>query len=197
MQIKKMALGAYCTNCYVLWDEGADACILIDPGDEPERILQELNRLEKQPEAILITHGHFDHVGAVRYLAEKTGCRVYICEEDLALPSMLRGGELYYTHTYAQGDCITHGGLTFHIMQTPGHSAGSVCLISGDVIFSGDTLFAGTCGRTDFPGSDPVEMKNSLARLAGLPGDYRVFPGHGEETTLNAERRSNPYMYGL
>lgn len=197
MQIKKMALGAYCTNCYVLWNEGADACILIDPGDEPERILQELNRLEKQPEAILITHGHFDHVGAVRYLAEKTGCRVYICKEDLTLPAMLRGGALYYTHTYAQDDCITYGGLAFQVMQTPGHSAGSVCLIAGDVIFSGDTLFAGTCGRTDFPGSDPVEMKKSLARLAGLPGDYRVFPGHGEETTLNAERRSNPYMYGL
>lgn len=197
MQIEIMELGAYCTNCYIVWGEGTDGCILIDPGDGPELVLQKLDRLGKRPEAIFITHGHFDHVGGVQHLAEKTVCRVYICKEDLTLPAMLRGGALYYTDTYAQGDCVTHAGLTFQVMQTPGHSAGSVCLICEDVIFSGDTLFAGSCGRTDFPGSDPREMKNSLARLAGLTGDYRVFPGHGEETTLNAERRSNPYMYSL
>ena len=197
MQIETIQLGAYCTNCYIVWGEGTDGCILIDPGDGPELVLRKLDRLGKRPEAIFITHGHFDHVGGVQYLAEKTGCRVYICKEDLTLPAMLRGGVLYYTDTYAQGDEVTHAGLTFQVMQTPGHSAGSVCLICEDVIFSGDTLFAGSCGRTDFPGSNPEAMKNSLARLAGLTGDYRVFPGHGEETTLNAERRSNPYMYSL
>ena len=197
LNIHTMPLGAYQTNCYLLWQDGQDGCLVIDPGYEPERVLQQADRLGKQIEAILLTHGHFDHVGGVRQLAADTDCNVYLCQQDLSMPQQMTAGPLYYTHTYGEGDTLTLAGITLQVLHTPGHTPGSVCLIAEDALFSGDTLFEGSCGRTDLPGGDTATILASLARLQQLPGDYRVFPGHGPATTLSEERRFNPYLKGI
>ena len=197
LNIHTMPLGAYQTNCYLLWQDGQDGCLVIDPGYEPERVLQQADRLGKQIEAILLTHGHFDHVGGVRQLAADTDCSVYLCQQDLSMPQQMTAGPLYYTHTYGEGDTLTLAGITLQVLHTPGHTPGSVCLIAEDALFSGDTLFEGSCGRTDLPGGDTATILASLARLRQLPGDYRVFPGHGPATTLSEERRFNPYLKGI
>jgi len=197
MHIVTMPLGAYQTNCYLLWQDGQDSCLVIDPGYEPERVLQQADRLGKQIEAILLTHGHFDHVGGVRQLAADTDCNVYLCQQDLSMPQQMTAGPLYYTHTYGEGDTLTLAGITLQVLHTPGHTPGSVCLMAEDALFSGDTLFEGSCGRTDLPGGDTATILASLARLRQLPGDYRVFPGHGPATTLSEERRFNPYLKGI
>ena len=196
MEIRTMALGSYQTNCYMAWADGADSCVVIDPGYEPERIAQQLLAENKKLQAILLTHGHFDHVGGVKELARQTGCRVYICKEDLSLNPALTAGVLHYTDTYGEGDTLDMAGLTFQVLHTPGHTPGSVCLKCGGVLFSGDTLFAQTCGRTDLPGGDYRQILQSLTRLAQLEGDARVLPGHGCETTLEEERRYNPFLRG-
>ena len=193
MNVKKLALGAYQTNCYLLWE--GDKAVVIDPGYEPDTILRALETLGMDLSAILLTHGHFDHVGAVKELVAETGCEVYIHAAEAALPPMMTAGELYFTRTYAEGDTICPiPGLELTVLHTPGHTPGSVCLLWGDQMFSGDTLFAGSCGRVDFPGGNPQEMLRSLRRLASLEADYRVHPGHGESTTLAEEKRYNPYL---
>ena len=193
MNVKKMALGAYQTNCYLLWE--GEKAVVIDPGYEPETILRALQTLGLSLEAIALTHGHFDHVGAVKELVAETGCRVYIHASEATLPPMMTAGELYFTHTYADGDTIAPvPGLELTVLHTPGHTPGSVCLVYGQHMFSGDTLFQGSCGRVDFPGGNPKKMIESLARLAAIESDYRVHPGHGESTTLAAEKRYNPYL---
>ena len=193
LNIQTMVLGNYATNCYILFDSDRTDCVVIDPGFEPERILSRLNSLGKNLAAILLTHGHFDHVGAVKALFEQTDCDVYLCPEDRVLPESLTAGALCYTNSYAEGSVITVAGLTFNVMNTPGHTPGSVCLQCQDVLFTGDTLFCSSCGRTDLGGSW-AQMQESLQRLKNLPDNYRILPGHGEATTLQAERIYNPYM---
>lgn len=197
VKIISMPLGAYETNCYLVWEEQSSSCVVIDPGYEASVIRAEMEKQGKTLAGILLTHGHFDHVGAVRELVmdEDTPCPVYLCADDLAMPPRLTAGPLYYTDTYGEGDTVELAGLTFRVLHTPGHTAGSVCLVTEDVIFSGDTLFRGSCGRTDLCG-DSAQMLRSLERLRTLPGNYRVFPGHGPVTTLDEERRYNPYMKG-
>ena len=197
MQIKTMPLGSYQTNCYLISLPEEKNCILIDPGFMPEYVLEQVHRAGKRVEAILLTHGHFDHVGGVKQIAAEENCRVFICKEDLALNPTLTDGAIFYTDLYAEGDRLQLAGMELQVLQTPGHTPGSVCLMCEDVIFTGDTLFAGTCGRTDFPGGDYGQMMQSLKRLAELPGNYRVLPGHAEESTMDRERRSNPFMQGL
>ena len=194
MQMKTMPLGAYQTKCDLVWNEDSDRCLVIDPGYEPERVLSEVARLNKTIEAVLLTHGHFDHVGAVRTLAAETDCQVYLNEQDLSMPTQLTAGPLYYTHLYKEGDVLNLAGVKLRVIHTPGHTPGSVCLVAEDAIFSGDTLFEGSCGRTDLPGGDWATILKSLKRLAQLEGDFRVYPGHGPSTTLADEKRWNPYM---
>ena len=194
INIKALALGAYQTNCYLVWDETSDTCVVIDPGYEPETVLNEVNRLGKTIEAVLLTHGHFDHVGGVRTIATETDCAVYLCDADLSMPPQMTAGSLYYTHIYGEGDFVDAAGLSFKVLHTPGHTPGSVCLMCENVIFSGDTLFWGSCGRTDLPGGSWSTIRISLKRLADLPGDYKVYPGHGDATMLSFERKMNPYM---
>ena len=194
INIKVLALGAYQTNCYLVWDETSDTCVVIDPGYEPETVLNEVNRLGKTIEAVLLTHGHFDHVGGVRTIAAETDCAVYLCDADLSMPPQMTAGSLYYTHIYGEGDFVVAAGLSFKVLHTPGHTPGSVCLMCENVIFSGDTLFWGSCGRTDLPGGSWSTIRISLKRLADLPGDYKVYPGHGDATMLSFERKMNPYM---
>ena len=194
MQMKTMPLGAYQTNCYLVWSEESDRCLVIDPGYEPERVLSEVARLGKTIEAVLLTHGHFDHVGAVRTLAAETDCQVYLNEQDLSMPTQLTAGPLYYTHLYKEGDVLNLAGVKLRVIHTPGHTPGSVCLVAEDAIFSGDTLFEGSCGRTDLPGGDWATILKSLKRLAQMEGAFRVYPGHGPSTTLEDEKKWNPYM---
>lgn len=194
LSLHTLPLGAYQTNCYILHQEDSPSCVVIDPGYTPEVILDFLAGKGLTPEAILLTHGHFDHVGAVRDLAAETGCRVWLNPDDLSMPPKLTAGPLYYTDTYSEGDTISPAGISFQVLSTPGHTPGSVCLIAEDFLFSGDTLFAGSCGRTDLPGGSTRAIRESLRRLAALPQDYSVHPGHGESTTLAWEKQYNPYM---
>ncbi len=197
LKIHTMPLGAYQTNCYLVWEDGSDGCVVIDPGYEPETVLYQANKLGKRVDAILLTHGHFDHVGGVRQLAADTGCQVYLCADDLSMPEQMTAGPLYYTHTYGEGDVLKLAGTTLRVLHTPGHTPGSVCLICGDALFSGDTLFADSCGRTDLPGGSWTAILQSLRRLAQMEQNYAVYPGHGESTTLETEKKYNPYLKGL
>jgi len=194
LKIHKLTLGLYQTNTYIIHDDASTSCCVIDPGYEADTILSKVESLGLTLEAILLTHGHFDHVGAVRDLAADTGCRVFLCPEDALLPPMFTAGKLYYTDTYAEGSLLNVAGLYIHVLHTPGHTPGSVCLLVDDAMFSGDTLFAGSCGRTDLPGGNWATILKSLRRLASMEANFRVFPGHGEDTTLASEKCYNPYM---
>ena len=195
LQVHALTLGAYQVNCYIIHDEKSTSCCVIDPGYEADTIADKLSELGLSLEAILLTHGHFDHVGAVRDLAADTGCQVYLCAEDLVMPTNLTAGKLYYTQTYAEGSALHLAGLDISILQTPGHTPGSVCLLIDDTLFSGDTLFAGSCGRTDLPGGSWTDMQSSLKRLSQIEANLWVLPGHGESTMLASEKKYNPYLH--
>ena len=194
LSIHTMTLGLYQTNCYIVHNESSSKCIVIDPGYEANAILNRTALLGLQIEAILLTHGHFDHVGAVRQIAADTDCAVYLQENELSLPSAMTDGPLYYTDLYPETGVLNIAYLEIKILKTPGHTPGGVCLLIGDALFSGDTLFAGSMGRCDFPGSNIFDMRKSLKKLYNLAGDFRVFPGHAEATTLEHERKTNPYL---
>ena len=194
LKVYAMALGDYQTNCYIIHEENSKTCCILDPGYDADFILDKLDSLGLTLEAILLTHGHFDHVGAVKELAAETGCDVYIHPEDLTMPPMMTAGPLYYTKTYAEGTQLKLAGLDIGVLHTPGHTPGSVCLVCENSIFAGDTLFRGSCGRTDLPGGDWATIVNSLHRLAALEGNFWVYSGHGPTTTLRDEKKYNPYM---
>ena len=194
MKIQKIPVGMLQENCYFVSDEDGETAV-IDPGDEAELLLARLERGGLTPRCILLTHGHFDHVGAAASLAERYHCPVYLHEADRALPERLTGGTLPQTQALHEGDELAVGALRFRVLETPGHSAGSVSLLCGDALFSGDTIFAGgSWGRTDFPGGSEPAIRASLRRLAALPPQTRVFPGHGPETTIAAECACDPFM---
>ncbi len=193
MKIHTLVLGDYQVNCYLVSDEAGKA-VIIDPGYEPEKIHRTVKDRSLDIQAIFLTHGHFDHIGAVKPLAQALECPVYLHPKEVTLPPYLTQGLLYYTEEYGQGDEISVGDMTFRVLETPGHTSGSVCLLCGDCLFTGDTLFAGSCGRTDLGGS-MLDMLASLKGLAALEGNYRVFPGHGPETDLDYERKTNPYIH--
>ena len=188
MLIKTIPTGQLETNCYVVTDENTLDCAVIDPGDESNAILDYLedNRL----------HGHYDHVGAVEAVAEETGATVYMNRQDDA---EVRGDLHFPFHLpengeyYDDGDSVEIAGLRFEVLATPGHTPGGVTLRCGSALFTGDTLFRGSCGRTDLPGGDMDEELRSLKKLCLLPGDYEVYPGHMDATTLERERALNYY----
>ena len=194
LQVHTLTLGLYQTNCYLVHNEGAKECIVIDPGYEANTILNRAALLGLEIKAILLTHGHFDHVGAVRQIAADTDCDVYLQEQELTLPGAMTDGPIYHTHLYPAEGKFQVAGMDIAVLHTPGHTPGSVCLLIADAMFSGDTMFAGSMGRCDFPGSSIFDMRKSLKKLCNLAGDYRVFPGHAESTTLEYERKTNPYL---
>lgn len=196
MNIKTIPVGQLETNCYVVVNEETLACVVIDPGDESNAIMDYIESNRLRCEAIMLTHGHFDHVGAVNEILEQTGCALYINPRDEGYEvgksgmkfKMPEGGKYY-----DDGDIIVEAGLEFKVLATPGHTPGSVCLICGGALFTGDTLFRGSCGRADLPGGSMREEMRSLKKICEQEGDYEVYPGHMDSSSLERERRFNHY----
>ncbi len=193
MLIKCLTVGQIETNCYIVTDEDTLQCAVIDPGDETNTIMNYLEEHRLTAKYIFLTHGHFDHTLAAASVLEETGATLCMHEKDVGdgdYRFQPPAGAVFY----AEGDIFHVGSLTFRVMETPGHTPGGVCLICGEAIFTGDTLFRDSCGRTDLPGGDMSALLWSLRRLYDLPGDYEVYPGHMDTSTLDRERRFNPYM---
>ena len=196
MLIKTLPVGQLETNCYVVTNEKTLECVVIDPGDESNTILDYMESNHLKCSAVMLTHGHYDHVGAVDSISEETGAAVYMNERDDARYHL--DGHFPYSlkangKSYDDGDVIEAAGLRFEVIGTPGHTPGGITLKCEDALFTGDTLFKGSCGRTDLPGGDMEQELMSLRRICELPGDYEVYPGHMDSSTLEREREFNYY----
>ncbi len=207
MKVIIAPVGTLGTNCYIVSSEQG-SCFVVDPGAQPEKLAGILEEHHLTPKYILLTHGHHDHIGGVKGLMRKFPDAVlYIGEND---KEMLEDATKSYANrwengedfrisgaqTLKEGDTLEVDELTIAVLDTPGHTKGGVCYLCGDVIFSGDTLFRGDIGRCDLYGGNFEVMKQSLAKLAALEGDYTVYPGHDASTTLDYERAYNPYLRG-
>ena len=187
-------------NCYTVYDTESKNCLIIDLGGDFSKILDQTKRLGLNVKAVLLTHGHFDHVAGAKHCKE-TGIPVYISQEDSKMLSSMSNLSEYagYGALSFNADCILKegineiGGIRFEVIKTPGHTAGSICLLFGNKLFSGDTLFALSYGRYDFPTGDFSQLKNSiLNKLFTLDGEIEVLPGHEGRTTIKHERKYNP-----
>lgn len=199
MKIEVQQVGQLMTNCYIVWDEHTKNAAVIDPGDDGAYLADCLKKNGLTLQYILLTHGHFDHIGGVYELKETCGAdpKIYMSHKDLHLEAVFHEAvslDPADVIDWADGDTVTMDSITFRVLTTPGHTPGSVCLIADDVIFSGDTLFQGSCGRTDFPGGNWRDMCASLRRLYELKGNYTVLSGHTGSTTLERERKTNMFM---
>lgn len=196
MNVKTLPVGQLETNCYVVINEGTLACVVIDPGDESNTIMDYIEQNHLKCEAIMLTHGHFDHVGAVNGIMEQTGCALYINPRDEGYEVGMSGMKFKMPEGgkyYDDGDVVVEAGLEFKVLATPGHTPGSVSLICGSALFTGDTLFRGSCGRADLPGGSMRQEMRSIRKICELEGDYEVYPGHMDASTLERERRFNHY----
>lgn len=201
MKLESLTVGLIGTNCYLLWDESAgNAAAIVDPGGSADLILNKIKQEKLDVKMILLTHGHFDHVMGVPDLLEAyPDLPVYITETDY--PEARDGGQFGYrmgevssVQFYDEGDTVELGRLKIDVLRTPGHTPGSVTLRVEDVLLTGDTLFCGSCGRTDLRGGSYEQIMQSLKRLGELKGDFHVCPGHEATSTLERERRSNPFL---
>jgi len=192
--IKTLTVGMMENNCYVVTDEETMKCAIIDPGAESNTILNYIEENKLKPVAIFITHGHFDHSMALDAVLDVINVPVYVNIKEVNRRGKRERHVLeeYKNMSYCNdGDIINIGNIQFEIIDTPGHSPGSVTIKAEDALFTGDTLFCGDCGRTDLEGGCRDTILKSLRRLAELEGDYEVYPGHEESTTLSAERANN------
>lgn len=211
MNYKRFPLGALWTNAYLFWSNKDDknAAFLIDPGGEPNEIINFMNKNNIKLEAVLLTHGHLDHTAGLKYLIDIIGDKIYIGKGDaqkLKEPSRELQMMLRITcppienfKELSEGDVLNIGNLEIKVLETPGHTEGGLCYLIDDkennekVLAAGDTLFAQSVGRTDLEGGDAEKLENSLRRLDKFPDDLKVLPGHGPETKIGEERRHNPF----
>ncbi|MGA7109288.1 MAG: MBL fold metallo-hydrolase [Terracidiphilus sp.] len=207
MILETFPVGPLQCNCTLLGDEAAGEAIVIDPGDEIDRIHRRLLALGFKLKQILITHGHIDHVGGALKLKRLTGAPILLNENDLALLQMMKEQAAWIgvpapevalpDEALADSQIVGLEKYPARVLHTPGHTQGSVCLLFAplNMVFAGDTLFAGSIGRTDLPGGDSNQILDSIrARLLPLPDETRVIPGHGPSTTIGSERRTNPFL---
>lgn len=209
MIIQQITVGPLQENCWLVADESAREAVLIDPGDEAERLLRAVDGTGCVLSAIWLTHAHFDHLGAVAEIQRRSvvPVPVHLHPADQPLYERAHESGLLYglnietpqpaSDKLAEGSRVSVGSIVFTVWHVPGHSPGHVAFITGEHCFSGDLVFAGSIGRTDLPLCDPRAMQASLQRVAGLAPDVRVFPGHGEATTIARELSSNPFLRGV
>lgn len=202
--IRKLELGPFVSNCYVVGSESTKEGMIIDPGTMPDQVLRHVEELGLNIKVIVLTHGHMDHTGALAQVKEATGAEVAIHAADAPF---LRGDHPM-TRMFGssesppapdrllkEGDVIDVGELHFRVLHTPGHTPGGICLLEEGIVFTGDTLFQFSVGRTDFPGGSHEELVNGIrTKLMTLPDSTTVCPGHGPDTTIGVERRVNPFL---
>ncbi len=204
--LERLVVGPFASNCYIVGSELTKEGMVIDPGDEAEQILKGIKDSQIDIKLIVLTHGHIDHIGALKEVKEATGAEVYVHTDDAPVLQKQHVstafGSFYQTPVAANrllkgGESIDIGDLHFLVLHTPGHTLGGICLLGHGVVFTGDTLFNYGVGRTDLPGGSYSELMNSLhTKLMILPDDTVVYPGHGPETTIDAERRGNSFLQG-
>ncbi len=205
MKILRIPAGIYAANCYIIYPEDKKEGIVLDPGGDVEDIIAAIDSNDLNIKYIILTHGHADHIGGVKGLKNKLGVPVMIHEKDREL---LVDGDKNLSSVMAMatveiepdvllkdGDKIEFGGLTAEVIHTPGHTSGGICLKIGDNLFTGDTLFAGSIGRTDFLGGSYEEIIKSIKeKLVIYPDNTQVYPGHGPSSTIKNEKSSNPFL---
>ena len=207
MLVKTITVGPFFENCFLVADEKTKEAWIVDPGAEGSRIRAEIQRLGLKPLKILLTHAHGDHIGAVEELRKHYNIPVFIHEKDHPL---LISAEKNLSAAFGmpisvgkadgflkEGDQLKLGGLSFEIIETPGHTPGGITIYGEKTAFTGDALFAGSIGRYDFPHSDGEVLMQSLRRLLKLPDDTAVYSGHGAATTIGRERETNPFLLDL
>jgi glyoxylase-like metal-dependent hydrolase (beta-lactamase superfamily II) len=204
MIIEKLTVGELQENAYVLGDEKTKQAIVIDPGDEPDRIIEVIKNHGLSVQSIICTHAHFDHVGAAGDIKRETGAKVLLHKDEEGSYGMVRDQAALWGYSVDdlpqpdgfidEGDEIRAGDLSFKVMHTAGHSRGAICLYGEGILISGDTIFQGSVGRTDFPGGSIEELRKSFKRLLDLPEDTQVLSGHGPETTIGREKKENFFV---
>jgi len=207
MIIKKLIVGPLENNCFIIADENSRECLVIDPGDEPDRILDSINENNFQLKYIICTHAHFDHIAAVSDIKEETKAKIVLHRDDLEIYKSTKDQAVAWGFELesqpepdmfvSEGDMIEIGDLRFDILHTPGHSPGGICLYGEGILITGDTLFAGSVGRTDLYGGDIKELKKSFKKLMSLPDNVRVLPGHGPESTIGHEKVDNLFSHEI
>jgi len=199
MQIKRIPVGAYAANCYILMDEDTKETAVIDPGEEADTLIKAIKDMNANVKYILLTHGHADHTGAAVQLKKEFNSPVYINEQDYKL---INNGEFMYgdiaenVDKYInEGDTFSIGSIKIECILTPGHTPGGVCFLVDDMVFTGDTLFASSIGRTDLAGGNfETIIKSIKEKLIKLPESITVFPGHGPESSIGREKACNPFL---
>lgn len=207
LQWQTLEVGPLAANCIAAWDGRSAEGIIIDPGDEPDLIIGLIKDKALKVKFIVCTHAHFDHVGAIPEVKAATGAPVAVHEAEIEIYHGVRDQAALWGYSVdplpppdlllKNADVINLGDLRLEVIHTPGHSPGGICLYGGGVAFTGDTLFAGSIGRTDFYGGDYGLIMRSLRRLAALPEETIVVPGHGPSSTIGEEVKSNPFYQEL
>jgi glyoxylase-like metal-dependent hydrolase (beta-lactamase superfamily II) len=204
--VKTITVGAFQENCYLVVDDRSNRSVIVDPGSEGERLVEEIERTGATLDAIWITHAHVDHVGAIASVKRKWDVPIYLHPLDLRLyQAASRQAEVYGLpfeeppapdREFVDGEHLQIGNEEMTVMHTPGHAPGHVVIHGNGIALVGDCLFAGSIGRTDLPFSNPPQLAASLEKISALPSETVVYPGHGMETTIAQERRSNPFLNG-
>ena len=201
MVVKKFIVGPLESNCYLIIDENSKETLVVDPGDEPDRIIDLIHENSLQVKYIVCTHAHFDHVGALSDIKQETGAPIVIHRDEQEVYRGTRQQAVSWGFELdelpepdmlvSEGDILEIGNLKFMIIHTPGHSPGGICLSGEDILITGDTLFAGSVGRTDLHGGDIIQLKKSFKRLMSFSEKVKILPGHGPETTIGREKKEN------